>query len=260
MGAVAKSEESIARSGPPLRLPFGCIFRWVHFARRVPVPMRLRWVKRISCLIGWAILIALPATAGEYALLSSGLRIHADRHELAGDTVRLYNTNDSFTELRADMVTKFEPDDYVPPPALPPPPASAEASPAAPPSDPKTLIHSAALRSGLPPKFVESVAKVESAFRQDAVSPKGAIGVMQLMPETARALDADPADASQNVDAGARLLRELLIKYNGDVVKALAAYNAGSAAVDRYQGLPPYPETQNYVNKVIRQYQKAGGQ
>jgi soluble lytic murein transglycosylase-like protein len=185
-----------------------------------------------------------------------------DRHELAGDTVRLYNAGDSFTELRADMVTKFEQDDYVPPPPPPPSPSPAitQAGPAAPAPDTKKLIQSAALRSGLPPNFVESVAKVESAFRQDAVSPKGAIGVMQLMPGTARSLDADPTDASQNVDAGTRLLRELLIKYNGDVVKALAAYNAGSAAVDRYQGLPPYPETQNYVDKVIRQYQKAGGQ
>jgi len=125
--------------------------------------------------------------------------------------------------------------------------------------DPKTLVRNAAVRSGLPPEFVESVAKAESAMRPDAVSPKGAVGVMQLMPATARALAADPADAEQNIDAGTRLLRELLIKYDGDVVKALAAYNAGPAAVDRYQGLPPYRETQNYVNKVIRNYQQSGG-
>jgi soluble lytic murein transglycosylase-like protein len=223
--------------------------------------MKLGWATRITCVTGWAILIALPATAGEYAILSSGLRIHVDRHELTGDTVRLYGAGDSFTELRTDMVTKFEQDDYVaPPPPQSPSPATMQAASPPPAPDTKKLIQSAALRSGLPPNFVESVAKVESAFRQDAVSPKGAIGVMQLMPGTARSLDADPTDASQNVDAGTRLLRELLIKYNGDVVKALAAYNAGSAAVDRYQGLPPYPETQNYVDKVIRQYQKAGGQ
>jgi soluble lytic murein transglycosylase-like protein len=211
------------------------------------------------------LLIALPATAGEYAVLSSGLRIHVDRHELVQglvqSMVRLYGANDSFTELRADMVTGFEPDDYVPPPVSPTPPEmNAPPRPAVAGSDAKALIRGAALRAGLPPEFVESVAKVESAFRQDAVSPKGAIGVMQLMPETARTLDADPRDASQNVDAGTRLLRELLIKYDGDVVKALAAYNAGPGAVDRYRGLPPYPETQNYVDKVIRQYQKAGGQ
>ena len=212
------------------------------------------WIQ-LACVV----LIVLPASAGEYAVLSSGLRIHADRHEVAGGVIRLYNANDSFTELSAEMVTRFEEDDYVPPPpAAPPAPKVIPPLAAAP--DPKTLVRSAAIRSGLPPNFVESVAKVESAFRQDAVSRKGAIGVMQLMPETARSLDADPTDASQNVDAGTRLLRELLIKYNGDVVKALAAYNAGSGAVDRYRGLPPYPETQNYVDKVIRQYQKSGGQ
>ena len=99
---------------------------------------------------------------------------------------------------------------------------------------------------------------MESALRPEAVSPKGALGVMQLMPATARMLDADPHDTAQNIDAGARLLRELLIKYGGDVVKALSAYNAGEGAVDRYRGMPPYPETQDYVDKVIRTYVSAG--
>ena len=78
-------------------------------------------------------------------------------------------------------------------------------------------------------------------MRPDAVSPKGAIGVMQLMPATAKALDADPNDSAQNIEAGTKLLRELLIKYNNDAVKALAAYNAGEGAVDKFGGLPPYP-------------------
>ena len=120
-------------------------------------------------------------------------------------------------------------------------------------------MRDAARRSGLPPEFVESVAQVESGFRPDAVSPKGALGVMQLMPGTARTLGADPHDTAQNIDAGTRLLRELLIKYDGDVVKALAAYNAGEGAVDQYQGMPPYNETRWYVKKVIDAYQKAGG-
>ena len=206
--------------------------------------------------------MAVPACAGEYALLSSGSRLHVDRHERIADVIRLYTKDGGFTEVPASAVAGFEPEDYIPPPAPPPAAPPAESVPSSPVSrpDPKVLLHDAAVRYVLPPAFVESVAKVESAFRPDAVSPKGALGVMQLMPATARALAADPADAEQNIDAGARLLRELLIKYNGDVVKALAAYNAGSGAVDRYRGLPPYPETQDYVNKVIRQYQKAGGQ
>jgi soluble lytic murein transglycosylase-like protein len=123
----------------------------------------------------------------------------------------------------------------------------------------RTLVQDAALRTGLPPAFVESVARVESAMQPEAVSSKGAVGVMQLMPSTARALSADPRDPAQNIDAGARLLRDLLIKYDGDVVKALSAYNAGAGAVDRYHGMPPYAETQNYVDKVIRTYLRAGG-
>jgi soluble lytic murein transglycosylase-like protein len=124
--------------------------------------------------------------------------------------------------------------------------------------DPATLVRNAARRSGLPPALVESVARVESSLRPEAVSPKGALGIMQLMPATAQALAADPYDTAQNIDAGARLLRELLLKYNGDVVKALSAYNAGSGAVDRYQGMPPYSETRDYVDKVIRTYVKSG--
>ena len=121
-------------------------------------------------------------------------------------------------------------------------------------------MRDAARRSGLPPEFVESVAQVESGFRPDAVSPKGALGVMQLMPGTAKTLGADPHDTAQNIDAGTRLLRDLLVKYDGDVVKALSAYNAGAGAVDRYQGMPPYNETRWYVKKVIDAYHKAGGQ
>jgi soluble lytic murein transglycosylase-like protein len=212
------------------------------------------------------ILLAMPAFAGEYAILSSGLRLHIDRHETDGGTVRLF-TKEGFSEVPASSVATFEQEDYVPPPApsapsVPPAAETAVASVAKPPApaDPKVLVHDAAVHYGLPPKFVESVARIESAMRSDAVSPKGARGVMQLMPATARALNADPTDPAQNIEAGTRLLRELLIKYNNDAIKALAAYNAGEGAVDRYRGLPPYSETQNYVDKVIKNYEKTGGQ
>lgn len=188
------------------------------------------------------------------------MRLHIDRHEEAGEIVRLIQ-GQGVTELPRTVIISFEPDEAAPPiastlaaaapaeqprqPEAPPPPAKPDAH---------ALVKDAAARTGLPPAFVESVAKTESGFDPAAVSPKGAVGVMQLMPATAKALGADPGDPAQNIDAGARLLRELLLKYNGDVVKALAAYNAGEAAVDHYQGVPPYPETQHYVNTVVRDY------
>jgi soluble lytic murein transglycosylase-like protein len=201
-----------------------------------------------------------PALAGGYAVLASGLRIRADRHERVGATVRLFH-RDGVTELPAATVLAFEEDDFVPaaPPAPAAMPVETPAAGAERPRDPRTLVRDAARRAGLPAAFVESVAKVESAFDAGAVSPRGAIGVMQLMPATARALGADPRDPEQNIDAGTRLLRDLLLKYNGDVVRALAAYNAGTGAVERFGGLPPYQETRHYVNKVIGAYQQAGG-
>jgi soluble lytic murein transglycosylase-like protein len=203
---------------------------------------------------------AAPALAGEYAVLSTGFRIHADHHERDAMSVRLF-TKDGMTELPAGSVVAFEQEEFVSPAPAPPapPPAPSMVEEPLPARDWRTLVHDAALRTGLPPAIVESVARVESAMRPEAVSPKGAVGVMQLMPSMARALSADPRDPAQNIDAGARLLRDLLIKYDGDVVKALSAYNAGAGAVERYRGMPPYAETQNYVDKVIRTYLRAGG-
>ena len=203
-------------------------------------------------------LAALPAFGGELVVFSSGLKLRADRHEQEGTQIRLFH-NGGVIEVPATLVAGFEQEEIV---AVAPAPPIAEVPEAKipAPQSPKEMLREAALRSGLPPEFVQSVALVESGMRSDAISPKGAIGVMQLMPGTAKIMGADPHDTVQNIDAGTRLLRELLVKYNGDVVKALAAYNAGEGAVDRYQGVPPYNETRWYVKKVIDAYQKAGGQ
>ena len=119
-----------------------------------------------------------------------------------------------------------------------------------------TLIRSAAAKYGVDPKLVSAVAEAESSRRPDAVSSAGAVGVMQLMPETAKALGVNNVyDPAQNIDGGAKYLKEMLDDFGGDVRRAVAAYNAGPQAVKAYGGVPPYAETQNYVNKVLDLYQ-----
>ena len=106
-------------------------------------------------------------------------------------------------------------------------------------------------RNHLSPALVEAVAWRESGLRQDAVSAKGAMGVMQLMPSTARALGVDPSRASENIRGGVAYLGQMMRRYDGDIVKSLAAYNASPGAVDRYGGPPPYRETQAYVAAIL---------
>ena len=118
-------------------------------------------------------------------------------------------------------------------------------------SDLKQMVLEAAKKYGVDSRLVSAIVKVESSGKQTAISPTGAIGVMQLMPETAAELDVDPYDVVQNIDGGTRYLRKMLDTFGGDVKKAVAAYNAGATAVQKYSGVPPYRETQNYVNKVL---------
>ena len=116
------------------------------------------------------------------------------------------------------------------------------------------VIHSAAQKYAVDPKLVSAVAEVESGGDQNAVSPAGAVGVMQLMPDTAAGLGINPYDMKSNVEGGAKYLREMLDTFDGDVKKAVAAYNAGPDSVKAYGGVPPYAETQNYVTNVLDIY------
>ena len=208
-------------------------------------------------LLAAILVLATTAMAGEYAVLASGMRLHADRHEVQGAKVVLYTAAGS-TELDRSLVTSFEQEEFTQPPPAPPAqtPAAAPIASAAPNRTPRELVDEAAAHHGIPAKLLHSVVAAESGYRANAISPKGAIGLMQLMPDTAKEYGVDPTNPAQNVQAGTAYLRDLLLKYNGNVPSALAAYNAGPGAVDRYQDIPPYPETRAYVGRVIRNWQK----
>lgn len=119
------------------------------------------------------------------------------------------------------------------------------------------LIESAAKTQNIEPPLIRAVIEQESAFRPCAVSPRGAQGLMQLMPETARELQvADPFDPEQNIQAGAKYLKQLIDKYKGDLAQALAAYNAGPNTVDQSGGVPGIPETQGYVEAILEKIGK----
>ena len=120
------------------------------------------------------------------------------------------------------------------------------------------LITDAARRHEVDPQLVGAVIRQESGFSPAALSKTGAMGLMQLMPDTARTLGVrDAFDPRQNIEGGTALLRQLLDRYHGHVDLALAAYNAGPAAVDKYGGVPPYPETQDYVRNVMEMYRES---
>jgi soluble lytic murein transglycosylase-like protein len=215
----------------------------------------------------------LPCFAGEVAVLRNGFSIRHERREVVGLTTRLYVSADgsSFVDVPTAEIEHFE--------AAPELPASAPASGPASgrlnvnlshpspfatnrqkspvPLNLADVVSSASSRYRLDPDLVNSVIKAESGFNARALSPKGARGLMQLMPGTATTLGVpDAFDPQANVEGGTKYLRELLERYNFDLVKALAAYNAGPLRVEQYKGVPPYYETRAYVARIVRDFNK----
>jgi len=184
------------------------------------------------------------ASAADFAILNNGFSIRHERREVIGAVTRLYLGADpnGYVDVPTSLIYRFEPDS-----------SPSTAVPKALPD----LINTASGRYHLDPDLVNSVIHAESGFNPDAVSRKGAQGLMQLMPQTASRLGvADAFDPGANVEGGTRYLRELLQRYNFDLIKALAAYNAGPQRVDQYHGVPPYYETQAYVARVVRDFNR----
>jgi len=197
------------------------------------------------------LLAATPALAADSAVLRNGFSILHQRRQIIGTVTRLYIDGDqSFVDIPTAEIDHFE--------TLPDPPALRSDPPAALAAQPFDLTQAVKDASGtykLDPDLVTSVIRAESGFNVRAVSPKGAQGLMQLMPQTASQLGVQNAfDPQANVEAGTRYLRSLLERYNFDLVKALAAYNAGPQRVEQYNGVPPYYETKAYVARIVRDF------
>jgi soluble lytic murein transglycosylase-like protein len=196
---------------------------------------------RLKALFVIALAAASPARA-EIAVLANGETLKVKGHRTEGEIVLLNLSAGGEIGFPSALLRGFVPDEVVDEVL------AAE-------GDLPSLARAAAERYGLDPELVLAVVGVESNFQAKAVSPKGAKGLMQLMPKTAAELGvADAFDPATNIDGGTRHLQALLRMYRGDVRRALAAYNAGAGAVARHGGVPPYRETQEYVRKVLRRY------
>jgi len=219
--------------------------------------------RMLKIMLGTAIiaLAAIPCLADDAAVLRNGFSIRHEHRKIIGTMTRLYLNRDeaSFVDVPTEQIDHFE---AAPVEALPIHSAQTEAAPqsagnAKQSTDLNAMVMAASRTYHLDPDLVSSVIRAESGFNVRAVSPKGARGLMQLMPQTASQLGVQNAfDARANVEGGTRYLRELLERYDFDLVKALAAYNAGPQRVEQYGGVPPYYETKAYVARIVRDFNK----
>ena len=193
--------------------------------------------------------LAAPASA-ELVYFNTGRTMSVKSHRVDGDSLVLQLRSGGEMVCDNALVARFTPDEVpYPEPEVeaPPAPVAVAVVAAVPYSD---IIDRVSAEQDVSPKLVRAVIQVESAYNVRARSPKGAMGLMQLMPATARQYAvADPYDAASNIEAGIKHLKSLLQRL--PVALALAAYNAGEGAVQRFNGIPPYPETRNYVSRIL---------
>ncbi len=207
------------------------------------------------------VVLALANTvlASDLAILRNGFSIRHERRQVVGSSTRLYTTSDrrSYVDILTGEIDHFEQDLSPPAVASPAPPPAAPAPAPANPQKLDGVINSISDLHHIDPDLINSVIHAESGFNPRAVSPKGAQGLMQLMPQTASELGIrNTFDPHANVEGGTRYLRELLERYNFDLIKALAAYNAGPHRVEQYRGVPPYYETRAYVARIVRDFNR----
>jgi hypothetical protein len=182
------------------------------------------------------------------AVLQNGFSIHHIRREILGQTTRLFVSNEatSYIDVPTAQIQSIQ--EIQVPDNVTPKSATLSISDA---------VNAASDKHQIDPDLINSVIRAESAFNPHAVSRKGAQGLMQLMPDTATKLGVkDVFDPAANVNAGTQYLRDLLVLYHGDMVKALAAYNAGPQRVAQYHGVPPYHETRAYVAQIVRDFNR----
>ncbi len=205
-------------------------------------------LKKLEFALG-LLLLSVPALGSDLAILHNGFSIRHERRETVGSVTRLYLSTDetAYVDIGTDQIERFE-KDLSPLVSLTPP------------ARPQTLnevINAISDRHHIDPDLINSVIHAESGFNPRAVSPKGARGLMQLMPQTAAQLGvSNPFDPRSNVEGGTRYLSELLQLYNFDLIKALAAYNAGPQRVQHYRGVPPYDETRAYIARIVRDFNR----
>ncbi len=210
--------------------------------------MRYAVFLTLACLLGVA-----PAARAEIVFFPSGRILSVSAIRSQGENLVLKLRSGGEITCAKELIAKVEPDEVAYPDeilaALPA--ARALIEPPAIPDRFRELITTAAARHGVDARVVHALIQVESAYHSRAISPKGARGLMQVMPSTGRQYGAlDLLDPKVNVEAGVRHLKGLLRRF--DLPLALAAYNAGEAAVDRFGGIPPFRETQNYVARILR--------
>jgi soluble lytic murein transglycosylase-like protein len=194
------------------------------------------------------LLLAAPAARAEIAVLANGQMLKVTARRVDADRIYLSLKGGGEVGILPAEIRGFVPDEVI----------DEVLAPMAAGTDIRALAIAAARKHGVDPNLVLAVVGVESGFQPGAVSHKGAQGLMQLMPATARDLGVtDPLDPAQNLDGGTRYLRQLVALYGGDLGKALAAYNAGPGAVKRHGGVPPYRETHHYIAKVLKRYERA---